>query len=554
MLRQTLQSISRIAMVGLLLTGITFVFIYYGFGGERNMSTSNERHEINRLNTIRLLELHKESNEKNEQVDKVIRFGFCNIIGYTCHQDPYAYSEHDYDESFFGKAGQTLAMPFTHPIASTSQFAYDTMNRAGFVPKAQAAEGLGFAGLSPLMGIWRQMRNIAFLILSLAIISIGFMVMFRTKLNPQTVISVESALPKIIITMILIQFSFAIAGFMVDMMYVLIGFIIITFGPLVDPSLSLTSLLERFLQPQVTDVLFNILKGIPTDPTNPQSPHMLIFWTLPNALFEIFGETFGNILRDIGALAVMYIFTPGIYRVIRDALLLIANWDFTTAAGSVDGASYAIPAFLIVMFLLPFLIFFLSKIAMPFFLGVIILSSLLVVIIRLFILFFSAYIKLLVLVALGPLIIAFEAIPGRSTFSSWLKSIMGELIIFPAALAVMFLGLSIVNSVSPGMSNQNLLALPFMAHINAQSIVVIIGMGIIFLMPDMILTARKLFIEQGSMFGEIGPGMFVGGGIKAVGSGAVKAAPTISTLQLFGPADTFLKKLKLSRSGPSNNP
>ena len=52
------------------------------------------------------------------------------------------------------------------------------------------------------------------------------MIMFRMKINPQTVINIENALPRIVVAMLLITFSFAIAGFLIDMMYVLIAIII----------------------------------------------------------------------------------------------------------------------------------------------------------------------------------------------------------------------------------------------------------------------------------------------------------------------------------------
>src|SRR3990172_5935873 len=58
-----------------------------------------------------------------------------------------------------------------------------------------------------------------FIALVLVLVAIGFMIMFRMKINAQTVISVENALPRIIIALILITFSYPIAGFMIDLMY-----------------------------------------------------------------------------------------------------------------------------------------------------------------------------------------------------------------------------------------------------------------------------------------------------------------------------------------------
>lgn len=44
--------------------------------------------------------------------------------------------------------------------------------------------------------------------------------MFRVKISPQTVITIQNLLPKIIFALILITFSYAIAGFLMDLMYV----------------------------------------------------------------------------------------------------------------------------------------------------------------------------------------------------------------------------------------------------------------------------------------------------------------------------------------------
>lgn len=87
------------------------------------------------------------------------------------------------------------------------------------------AQGFGFGAASSIRQLWVAIRNITYFFLVLMIIGMAFMIMFRFKINPQTVISIQSALPKIIIALILITFSYSIAGFMIDLMYVVIGLI-----------------------------------------------------------------------------------------------------------------------------------------------------------------------------------------------------------------------------------------------------------------------------------------------------------------------------------------
>ena len=92
------------------------------------------------------------------------------------------------------------------------------------VPEANA-QGFGFTALNPIQKYWTGIRNVAYSLMVLVIIVFAFMIMFRVKLSPQTVISVQSTLPKIIIALILATFSYAIAGFLIDLMYVFGGFL-----------------------------------------------------------------------------------------------------------------------------------------------------------------------------------------------------------------------------------------------------------------------------------------------------------------------------------------
>lgn len=87
-----------------------------------------------------------------------------------------------------------------------------------------SAQGFGYTtGASSIQKLWKISRDFSFALLIIAVIIIAFLIMFRAKINPQTVISIQSALPKIISAVILITFSYAIAGFIIDLMYVVIA-------------------------------------------------------------------------------------------------------------------------------------------------------------------------------------------------------------------------------------------------------------------------------------------------------------------------------------------
>jgi len=86
------------------------------------------------------------------------------------------------------------------------------------------AQGFGYSQLNRNFSkYWAGARDIAYAISVLIIIIFSFMIMFRVKISPQVVISVQSALPKIFGALILATFSFAIAGLLIDLMYVVSG-------------------------------------------------------------------------------------------------------------------------------------------------------------------------------------------------------------------------------------------------------------------------------------------------------------------------------------------
>lgn len=101
----------------------------------------------------------------------------------------------------------------------------NAVKNISLIPTAQAQVGFGFSALGPIQNIWRIFRDIMYGLFVIIIIVFAFMIMFRVKINPQTVVTIQSAIPKIIITLILVTFSYAIAGFLIDLTYVVIGLV-----------------------------------------------------------------------------------------------------------------------------------------------------------------------------------------------------------------------------------------------------------------------------------------------------------------------------------------
>src|SRR3989344_9134089 len=117
-----------------------------------------------------------------------------------------------------------ISFPYQHPPASGIDQVKRTVAKVISVPSA-SAQGLGYSKLATAGGgtinaIWTASRNTAYLFSIVLLIAAGFMVMFRTKISPQAVVTVQMMIPKLAITLVLITFSYAIVGFVIDMIYV----------------------------------------------------------------------------------------------------------------------------------------------------------------------------------------------------------------------------------------------------------------------------------------------------------------------------------------------
>lgn len=113
----------------------------------------------------------------------------------------------------FGNMNRLIATLQTPPASGIE---YIAQVRDNFLGKPAYAQGVGFQGLQFLLPLWRGFRNVIYVISTIIFIVIGMMIMLRVKISPQAVITVQSAIPKLITTLILVTFSYAIAGLVID--------------------------------------------------------------------------------------------------------------------------------------------------------------------------------------------------------------------------------------------------------------------------------------------------------------------------------------------------
>lgn len=129
---------------------------------------------------------------------------------------------------------RAISYLYQEPPATTEQYLAYVMHSAGIniaQPAYAQVGGLGFSSLLPVLDTWIKLRNLAYLFFVIVFAVIGFMIMFRQKIGSQTVVTVQQAIPQIIISLLAVTFSFAIAGLLIDLMYLSMFLLIAIFNP-----------------------------------------------------------------------------------------------------------------------------------------------------------------------------------------------------------------------------------------------------------------------------------------------------------------------------------
>ena len=465
-------------------------------------STNREKINFSKINEQNRTEIYKNINDKKINSSKEGKTAIawyrvinCAFIGEACTNNP-SDGITNFNGSIFGYITAGIAMPYLTPPASGVYWVYDTLQNTNLVPKSYAAEGIGFSALKSLTGLWKIFRNVAYLVLVIILISIGFMIMFRVKLNPQTVISLENSLPRIVVTLLLITFSFPIAGFMIDLMYILMALSITLFSGYIDVGQS---------YPMLSGNGWNLWDKIFTNGD---------IWNVGPALFQMLPASTGSFIRTMLAVIVFFLITR--FEALKkpleatggDNVGAVTGGIISTVLGSVIGKIS-----------LTLLVFFADYI-----LSFIIFITALFVFFRFFFLIFKSFIKILLLVIFSPLILLLVAIPGQKMFAIWIKQLLSNLLAFPIVSTLITLSTVISNLDSEG----KIWTPPFIYSTQNSSVLLLVSVGILFIIPDVVKVVRgALGVKDQGL--NIGGSLFLGGATAA----AKTAMSPISQLGSF---------------------
>lgn len=194
----------------------------------------------------------------------------------------------------FGIISSVMAQVYTQKPVSGVEYLAGVGRNFSFIKPAYAqpqqpscplAPQQGFDVLCPVRLLWSISRNLAYLAFVVIFVAIGFMVMLRARIDPRTVATVQAAIPGIVISLILVTFSFAIAGLIFDIAQVATSLIANAMGPVMQ--IDTAVLRDRNIFVSMFDLM-----GLVGDAA--QSIVVQIIEAIPSAianLFQVIGQS-----------------------------------------------------------------------------------------------------------------------------------------------------------------------------------------------------------------------------------------------------------------------
>lgn len=377
-----------------------------------------------------------------------------------------------------GLSNVALAM-YQTPPAETSMYLADVGRTLGFAPRVQA-QGVGFSGLAPLLELWKAFRNIAYALLAAIMIVVGFMVMFRKKIDPKTVVTVQNAIPRVVVALLLVTFSYAIVGVMIDLMYlaiVLAASVVSNASPALGQAVSLFTTGGTCL-PGGVEV------GSGTAETSEVTGALF-----SGGLGRMFAFFMGSGFQAWDDIAAML--TGGFNWKAEASWVLIPGFIGTMIGGKKGAVAGLVSA--------------------PVLLTLIILIVLIFGFVRLVFMLVDAYINIIISLLIAPFQLMMEAVPGTNAFATWSKNLLSKVIVFPLT-AVLLMVSAILTSQDVSAS---IWAPPLISTGSGGfGMAGVIGLGMLLIIPGVVAGFQKALKAEpvlpggvGTILGPVGSGV-----------------------------------------------
>lgn len=404
-----------------------------------------------------------------------------------------------------GIVGNMIGMTFNIPVSSGT-YVKDMVAHFGITKTGLAANkidvggnsvdndgtfaaGYGYTGLKPVIGLWRLFRNIVYILLVLVFIVIGIGIMLRVNVDARSVMSIQNQLPKIIIGIILITFSYAIAGLIVDLMYVSMYLVYYLFYSYTQQGtgIEMGGLNPSHLQGANPLSAVGGIGGVGGIAEGVAGP-------IGDLISSMLDNTFGSILAAI---------VGGLVGGAAGSIIPFVGTAIGAGLGAVAGGLVGGKLLGLVGGLLAYIIIFIAVFW---------------ALMRLWFLLLRSYIFFLIDVVLAPFWIGLGLLPkgGTAGFSSWLRDIVANLAVFPATLFILLLAKIFTANFAGSVDGQPFVP-PLIGNLNdISSFSSIIGLGILLLLPGVVTMVRDTLKAPGFKYTQqiaqsLGQGQKVGG-------------------------------------------
>ena len=295
--------------------------------------------------------------------------------------------------------------------------------------------------------IWETSRNIAYLGYVVIIIVVGFMIMFRKNLPGQVVVSLGNTIPQIILGLILVTFSFAIVGIIMDVgktSMKVMGSMFVSAYKEENSTVTEEDLVEIGDVGSLTDKALITAKQDGFIVSNLRKLPLI-----GNNLANSYSGTAGTVRKIVGQSVGIYAITALIDEVVKrvhnmhfDVNILGVDLVLDIGAETIKGI-ITLPLNTIKVGLTTFLIR-----------NILLLLVCLYASFKLFITMLMTYLKLFINVIFGPIQIMLGSLPGNfSSTTKWFKSVIANVFTFAGIYLVINVFAFISSAVDPSQFN-----------------------------------------------------------------------------------------------------
>ncbi len=450
-------------------------------------------------------------------------------------------SQVDLSGGVLGSTTSLITALYTNPPVRTVNYIAYVGKGFGIV-KPVNAQVVGSAArvLDPVLRLWEVSRNIAYLIMVIIFVVIGLMVMFRNRINPQTVITAQAALPGLVLGLILITFSYFMAAAISDTAFIgtnAVGyFFAAAQNELDDPQR--TNLVQHISVESMLSIFSPFLNIITWDDASK---------ALGAILEKMNGETQFYIRLLAGFISAQLISPlsgaiPPPYGLIASPLInLVAGVTVATFPTTWVG--------LMLSFIATFALIY----------------QMLKLLLRLL----ASYLTIIFLTISAPFHFLAAALPGRQSIATgWMLKLLANILVFPAVLAVFYfvaflMGQDYGGPLKVTQSNQmeessfvpavyaadkiNIVegtAFPLFGGLDLGFIKILLAFGALMALPkipDIIVSAIGKMGQAGQLIGqEVSGGIRGGRGYYEQGAGAIRGQGGMFKQNIFGEKGYYL--------------